>query len=455
MHRARGGILAKGLAVTVLVVALVELLSSSTPPVRKVVLITIDTLRADRLGAYGYTRRPTTPNLDVWAETAVVFENAFAQAPWTVPSLGSLFAGRYPVEVGVYTNRGGISPDLATLPELFQRRGFRTASFNTHVLLVNKSGGFRRGFDEVYPPRLRPAKRAEHKIPWAETEPHLMRWLDKNATSERFFVWIHSMDPHAPPTVGNSYLGKPGWNDYDAEVRWVDAAVGRVLGKLDALGVRDETLVVLTADHGESLGERKVRGHQDVMYDEVLRVPLIVQLPGRKDPLRVSEPVELVDVFSTIADLADLVVPRVTRGESLVPLIDGRSKERDKPYLFHSRYHFENGHHELVVRDRNWKLLLRTAPRPRPKGAKRGFVERERPGHLLEPPAESKELYRWSADPGERINFVGKEGAEGQRLTDVLAAWWTVVGAPPDEPQQAAPELDTASLEALRALGYE
>src|SRR5215468_2998905 len=130
---------------------------------RQVVLITIDTLRADRLGLYGYTQQPTSPNLDAWAHDTVVFDHAMAPAPWTIPSLGALHTGRYPAEVGSYTNADGIHTDFTTLAELFHDRGYATASFNTHALLIGARGGFRQGFDTVYPEKATPIVKGEHK----------------------------------------------------------------------------------------------------------------------------------------------------------------------------------------------------------------------------------------------------------------------------------------------------
>lgn len=422
----------------------------STPRFDKVVLVTIDTLRARQLGCYGYDR-PTSPNIDAWAKNAVLFENNIVQAPWTVPSLGSLFTGHYPVEVGVYTNRGGISPDLMTLPQLFKRYGFRTASFNTHVLLVNKSGGFRRGFDDVFPDTVKPARINEHKIPWSNTEPYLMQWLDEHAR-ERFFIWIHSMDPHGPPTIGNPYLGREGWKAYDGEVRWVDEAFGRILAKLEEVGIRDQVLLVFAADHGEAFGEHGLSGHQDVMYDEVLNGPLIIQYPGMGRTGRVAEPVELLDVFPTIAELAGLTVPPETRGESLVPLIEGRRRERKHSHLFSARYHFLDEHHQLAARDRQWKLLVRVRDRNVEHPKNPTVRDRRTPIWQLDGDGDRPELYHLTTDRLEKTNVAAQHPEQVQELRRALADWQEQIGF---VSRRQAPELDQRSREALRALGYE
>lgn len=416
----------------------------------KIVLITIDTLRARQLGCYGYDR-PTSPNIDAWAKTAVLFENTVVQAPWTVPSLGSLFTGHYPIEAGVYTNRGGISPDLMTLPQLFKRHGFRTASFNTHLLLVNKSGGFRRGFDDVFPATVKPAKINEHKIPWSNTEPYLMQWLGEHK-HEPFFIWIHSMDPHGPPTVGNPYLSRQGWKAYDGEVRWVDEAFGRIVAKLEEVGIRDEVLLIFSADHGEAFGEHGISGHQDVMYDEVLNAPLIVQYPGMGRTGRVSEPVELLDVFPTIVELAGLTAPRGTRGESLVPLIEGRRKERQRSHLFSARYHFMDDHHQLAARDREWKLLIRVPDRNKGRPKNPNVRDRRQPMWRLDGNNDRLELYHLTTDRLEKTNVATKHPKEVQALSRALTDWQGELSL---ASRRQAPELDQRSREALRALGYE
>jgi arylsulfatase A-like enzyme len=418
----------------------------------KVVLITIDTLRRGRLGCYGYHKKPTSPHLDAWAKEAVVFDRAVAQAPWTIPSLGSLFTGRYPVEVGTYTNSGAIRPEFVTLPQLFRQHGFVTASFNTHALLVNERDGFRRGFDEVFPPHVKPAKPNQHKIPFGETEPYLLPWLQQHA-HERFFIWIHDMDPHAPPTVDNPYLTQPGWKGYDGEVRWVDESIARIRESLEELSIWDQSLLIFTADHGEAFGEHKLAGHQDVMYDEVLQVPLIIQYAGMPGPKRVGALVELLDLFPTIAELAGLPVPPGTYGESLVPLIEGRRERREKQELISTRYHFGDRHHEFAIRDPEWKLLAKTPDQDPNPPEDRFAREQQRPRWGLDAPGTRFELYQLRLDPGETVNRFAEEPAVALRLERALSAWRSTVLSS-QGPAHPLPTVDAATEEALRALGY-
>lgn len=406
----------------------------------QVVVISIDTLRADRLGTYGYTARPTSPNLDALARQSVVFEHAYTAAPWTVPALAALLTGRYPVEVGAYTNSDVLADDATTLAELFRGAGYATATFNTHALLVTERAGFRQGFDVVAPEQLAPLEEGEHKASFAAVEADLMGWLAAHAR-QPFFVWIHDMSPHLPPTAGNPHLSQPGWTRYDAEVRHSDDLIGRVLRRLAELGIGENLLIIVTADHGEAFGdEHGLTGHQDVMYDEVLRVPLIVGAP-RFDPRRVTTPVELIDLFPTVAALARLPLPADVRGESLVPLLDGEQPVRRRAEAFHMRFWFEDDeHHWLAVRDREWKLLAKM----------RDIGRDDRPGWNVDDPATYLELYRFTDDPGELTDLYEQHPDQVQRLTDLLRAWTASLTAAPPRPT-----VDDATREHLRALGYE
>jgi arylsulfatase A-like enzyme len=271
-----------------------------------------------------------------------------------------------------------------------------------------------------------------------------MEWLAAHR-DQPFFAWIHDMSPHLPPTEGNPYLGSPRWSRYDAEVRFMDELVGRIFGALDDLGFGDQLLVVFTADHGEAFGdEHGLLGHQDVMYDEVLRVPLIVKYAGMGAPRRIAAPVELIDLFATIVELAGLPPQPGTESESLVPLISGARPTRTKPLAFHARYFFEDGTHWLAVRDREWKLLARTPELGNPD-------ERKAPRWRLDEEDDTYfELYRIADDPAEQHDLYEQHPEQITRLSKLLAGWGTTQHQGPRRP-----EIDDATREQLRALGYD
>jgi arylsulfatase A-like enzyme len=413
------------------------------PQVSKVVLLSIDALRADRLGCYGYPR-DTSPHLDALAKESLLFEKAFSQAPWTGPSMSSVFTGHYPIETGMYRNRDRLDPQFPMLAELFQEKGFRTASLNTHSLLLGPFAGFLRGFDYA-------SERQPLKVPYTQIEPDVMRWLDENAQSN-FFLWIHNMDPHTPATEGNTYREGTEFRGYDAEVKWVDDAVGRLVDKLKALGIWDEVLFIFTADHGEAFGDHQNFGHQNVMYDEVLRVPLLIHYPGMKRTGKIGETVELLDLFATIGDFTGLEIPAGSRSESLLPIAEGHAEQRRKTYAFSSRYYFEAGYHELAVRDRAWKLIAKVdGVRDGPEGP----LARP-PQWDINSPATKLELYKIAQDPGEKNNLIGGAAPTDvvDRLRGTLIAWQKLV-TPGGAGQRPAVEPDAATLELLRALGYE
>ena len=452
-----------GMVVRGVLVAFAAFLAACEPavaepkPIRKVVLITIDTLRADRLSSYGY-KRPTSPHIDALARRGVLFERAMAQAPWTGPSMASVLTGLYPAETGVLTNNSMLYravrkyESLETLPKVFAAAGIPSAWFNTNPVLMWNKVGFRGGFSRVVP-----SAAPKDKIPYSRVESSALDWLDQHADGD-FFLWIHNMDPHAPPTEGNPYFKDKKWRVYDAEIRLVDDAIGRLLEKLEDLGISEEVLLIFTADHGEAFSEHMLPGHQNVIYDEVLHVPLIIRYPGMGEPRRLSEPVELVDLYRTIADLADLPVAKGVRGESLVPLIKGQRIQRNRRYSFHSRYYVDKvALHYLAVRDAEHKLIVRV-----PYGEREG--RRRHDGHLprwqLRRPGTSIELYNYATDKREKVNliFFGGESSVVERLTAELLRWRDGLGARTRkvvEEQPEAAKVDDAALETLRKLGYE
>jgi len=427
-------------------------------PIQKIILMSIDALRADRLGCYGYQKAETSPTLDAWAPQAVLFEHAYAQAPWTIPSLGSLMSGRYAREVGAYTNSiGDIDSSVETLAERLRRAGYQTGFFNTNPILLRP--GVDRGFDLIAPPKT------GSKIPYIAVEPQVMEWLEKNA-GNKFFLWIHDMDTHAPPTEGNPYRGQPGWNAYDAEVRWVDEALRRLFAKLDALGIRDQALFIFTADHGEAFDEHHMSGHQNVIYDEVLHVPLIVQYPGMVRAGRVAVPVRLLDANPTIAELAGLPGQPGSRGKSVVPLMAShwfsRPRHAEHPYIFSARYYFETdqidatsgkvltkrGTHQLAVHDRQWKLIAKVQGTQGPP--ERLYLQ---PDWDTSSTARTDyELYDLATDPLEQHDVFAANSAVATRLQKALAAFKLLTS---DGPNNIRITIDPAIHEAMHALGYD
>lgn len=437
------------MAVAVAAVAAVMILDPALvrgggKPIRKIVLISIDTLRADRLGCYGYAK-PTSPNIDALAKEGLLFERAMAPAPWTAPSMAAMITGRYPYETGVYTNQNSLPPKLGALAATLAEAGLATAWFNTNPVLMLGTTQFGEGFQHVGP-----SPKPSAKVPYSKVEPEVLAWLDEKAAGD-FFLWVHSMDPHSPPTEGNPYHKDKSWHVYDAEIRLVDDAMGRLFDKLKALGVWDETLIVFTSDHGEAFSEHMLPGHQNVIYDEVLHIPLIIRYPGMANVGRTVEPVELLDLYRTIAELAHVEVPAGVRGESLVPILEKRAGERERDYLFHSRYYMDQlGLHYLAVRDREYKLIARV---PFEADANKRLVQQV-PKWSLDKPGTTLELYKYSEDPRERLNLIfnGADPAVAERLRQQLLEWRDEMAG--KEQEETEVELDEQTRDTLRKLGY-
>jgi arylsulfatase A-like enzyme len=271
----------------------------ATPPVRDVLLITIDTLRADSVGAYG-AANAQTPALDGLARDGARFERAWAPAPITLPSHASLLSGRYPTAHGSRHNGMAVSASIPTLATALNDAGFATAAF-VSAFPLDRRFGLARGFD-VYDDELPRTTdgRPLNERPGAQTVDRAIEWLRARSES-RLFLWVHLFDPHAPygtPDAGTSVQAR-----YAQEVTAADREVGRLLS---ALGDRAaSTLVVATADHGEAFGEHGETGHSIFVYDTTLRVPLVLRGPGIPPGRVVADDVSLVDVPPTLGRSLD------------------------------------------------------------------------------------------------------------------------------------------------------
>src|SRR5947208_5051882 len=277
----------------------------SGKPAQNVVLITIDTLRADHVGAYGWTRA-RTPTLDALAREGVVFDRAYAAAPITLASHASILTGRYPPGHGSRDNGIRVSATVATLATELRARGFSTAAF-VAAFPLDHQFGLDRGFD-VYGDRLghEPDGRPANERPASQVIDDAVAWLrlhaarlppDRPAPPARpFFLWVHVFEPHAP--YGRPDTGRPAIDRYDDEIATVDREIGRLVKVLGPAA--NDTLIVAAGDHGEAFGEHGEFAHSIFVYDTTLRVPLIVKIAGGRAGRRVGDPVSLVDVAPTV-----------------------------------------------------------------------------------------------------------------------------------------------------------
>ncbi|HSQ79239.1 MAG TPA: sulfatase-like hydrolase/transferase [Candidatus Bathyarchaeia archaeon] len=386
-----------------------------------VLLITIDTLRADRLSCYDKGRGPT-PVLDGLAARGVLFERAFAHNPTTLPSHANILSGLTPLAHGVSENSKSVFPaGLPTMASDLKAAGFATGAF-IGAFPLDSRFGLDRGFDvydDAFGAEAGLAGEFKERRA-AEVVAAASAWIARQ--SGPWFCWIHLWDPHAPYAPPEPFLGRFRQDPYAGEVAYVDAEIGVLLGELAALHLTDRTLVVLTADHGEALGEHGELTHSFFAYNSTLHVPLIIAGPGvaaRRVPANVAH----IDVWPTVRDLVGLGPRPGLQGRSLAGLMK-TGKAEDRPIYFESMEPFFD------------------------KGCApvRGFV-RGRTKFIDTP---IPEVYDLAADFGETKNLAGKAGLG--RLRQDLAALEKALSSP--TARQSGRVADAPTLERLRSLGY-
>ncbi len=302
----------------------------SVPEGASVLLVTLDTLRADVLGCYGHPKS-LTPNLDRIAAEGARFSRAYTVTPLTIPAHSSIFTGMLPPRHGVRDNGDMFLDEGATtLAELMKGRGYATmASVGAEV--TSHHWGFAQGFDAFFDDMGE--SREEEQNRWRverrgdEVLEDAYGWLAEHAAGEEpFFGWIHLFDPHAPYVAPEPFRSREAARPYMAEVAYTDHLIGELLERLDSLGRLDDTWLVITGDHGEGLGSHGEQMHGVLLYDATTRVPMMIRPPGGLEQgLVVDQPVSIVDLLPTIAGIAGFEVPDSVDGIDLLPRIQGRA----------------------------------------------------------------------------------------------------------------------------------
>ena len=436
-----------------------------TKPVN-VLLITLDTLRADYLGCYGNTWIKT-PTLDAVAREAVVFEQAISQAPSTTPSHASIMTSTYPFDHGAENGRP-IRPGLVTLADLLSAAGYETIAFTSATTTRSINSGLDQGFGRY----------VDSLIPWSEWFSHdefqnlilfyllgvaqrstipgevvsrrAVHWLDHRDPHRPFFCWLHYFDPHAPYGSPQPFAGmydatltddrpmRAQRRAYAEDVSYTDAQVATVLRKMRDLGAYDRSLIVITSDHGEAFGERHGEtvevGHGRYLYDTTQHVPLIVKPPVRTPPARVGDQVELIDLAPTIADVLGLNIPDAFTGVSFKALLSGAPRD-------HSRA------------ARSFNVTRRTGGGPARRALYVQQLSQRVPPYkyITIPRTGLSELYDLSRDPAESRNIVTRLPEVAQRIHDELVRYWQSSRDPTVHP---GVRLAPALVKQLQTLGY-
>ncbi len=407
------------------------------PP--NIILITLDTTRADRMGFLG-SKRGLTPNLDALAKQGVVFTRAYAQVPLTTPSHAALLTGTYPQFNHVEVLRDPLATNLPYLPELLRLQGYQTAAFIGSMILDPTSGapGFDRGFD-VYDAQFHLARPGEYRYHSEERRAEdvagrALAWISQNSTGQKttgdprkpFFVWLHFFDAHDPYDPPKLFKDRYKSAPYDGEIAYTDSVVGHVMEVLKRRGLFENSVIAIAADHGEAFGEHGETRHGLLLYDETIHVPLLLKLPTEEFAgKRIDEKVALADVAPTLLQAANVPVPSTMQARSLFTLMDVHSRnETERAVYSETEYaHRTLGWSEL----RSWRA-----------------------GKYLYVHAPKQELYDQTVDPGALKNIAPTSKAVADTLDAQMSSFRHETTG--DGVEQT--KIDPAQAESLHALGY-
>lgn len=389
-----------------------------------VVLISLDTTRADHFSCYGFPER-TTPHIDEVAENAVRFEHVVSPVPITLPAHSSMLTGTIPPFHGVHHNIGyKLGAENITLAEILKGQGFQTAAIIGAIVLDRKMG-LDQGFDlyndqfgELHRNRFGRERKADEGTRAA------IDWLEKSS-EEKSFLFLHYYDPHVEYAPPEPFASAFSDNPYAGEIAYTDDCIGQVIGKLKELGIYDSTLLIITADHGEMLGEHGEDEHTYFIYEAAIRVPMIIKVPGQDNPLTIAEPVGLVDIVPTVCSLLDIELPGPVQGMDLSGFLRGEVPGQYERHIYaESTGPARIGVSSLMsISTGRWKYIQ--APRA--------------------------ELYDVYADPGEARNLLADEKQRARILEDKLKQ---ILEHSVRRDQDSSIELDAESIRKLESLGY-
>jgi arylsulfatase A-like enzyme/Tfp pilus assembly protein PilF len=402
-----------------------------------VVLITLDTTRADALGSYGQ-RRPITPNLDRLAAEGTQFLQCVSSAPSTLPSHATLFTGRHPFVHGLRSNAGYVlAEDNTTLAEVLSAHDYRTsAEIASRVIGSHTRLG--QGFDRYHDLEFEDIQRKTIQVRDGEEKKEVevdereadditrfgLQFIKENR-SEKFFLWLHYFDAHQPYSPPGRFYGTSSESPYHGEIQYIDEQIGRIMKQIIGLGLEERTLVVVTADHGESMGEHDELTHVYFVYDATMRVPLLLWGATVPGGLKVESLVRTVDVAPTILDMLKLPPLEAVQGTSLLPLMNGESLDLElvgygesiEPYIVFGTSVLR------FVRKGKWKYIHKVNP----------------------------ELFDLTSDPGELENLSTVHPEVVERLRTELSV---LIERAPQQASGALTAIDPATAAQLEALGY-
>jgi arylsulfatase A-like enzyme/cytochrome c-type biogenesis protein CcmH/NrfG len=402
--------------------------NDSTPEIRNIILISIDTCRADYLSCYGYPQE-TTPNIDAFAGNATLFKNVVSPVPITLPAHSSMLTGTIPPFHGVHNNiLFKLAPSNQTLPEILKLNGFNTSAI-VSAFVLDKQFGLAQGFDTYHDT----FKKIQYN-PFGnerkgdETTQVALDWLEKNKDN-RSFLMLHYFDPHIDYAPPEPFASKFADNLYAGEIAFTDHCIGRFIRKLKELQMYDSTLLIIAGDHGEMLGEHGEEEQSYFIYESAIKVPLIVKLPGQKKAATVTQPVGLVDIVPTLCSILNIDIPAQVQGEDITALLQGGASDTYERFLYS----------ESLTPTRLGAGPLMSISTGRWK-----YIQAKRP-----------ELYDITTDPQEQKNLIERESQRAHIIEDKLR---DKLREKLEQSVRKDPDsrlaLDAESIRRLESLGY-
>ena len=391
---------------------------SSVPDIRHVVLISLDTCRADYLSCYGYAR-PTTPHIDALARQGYLFRHTMTPIPITLPAHTSMLTGTIPPHHRKHENRDvHFDPSHVTLAALLKSKGYRTGAFVGSQIL-NGHFGLNRGFD-TYDDRFNQRERRAEEVNCAA-----FAWLEKQKDNP-VFLFLHYYDPHDDYDPPEPFATTFKENPYAGEIAYTDHCIGEVIAKLKSLDMYESSLIIVTGDHGEMLGEHGENTHMYFIYQSAMKVPLVYKLPGSNAAHKIDDLASIIDIVPTVCDLVDINPPAGIQGKNLASYFSDKPPQPEDRHLYcESLYPTKYEANSLLgLVSKRWKYIQTTRP----------------------------ELYDLQEDPGEQTNLVETQPHRARILKDRLAQILEQT-VRQKEGREDAP-LDAEILHHLRSLGY-
>jgi len=412
-----------------------------------IVIITIDTLRADHMGSYGYHKN-TSPHIDRLLSSGVRFTNARTIEPLTAPSLCSMITGLYPHEHGASRNGLPLFPNLVSVTKLLKLSGYATAGFVANWTLRNKLTGLAEHFtdyEEVFT-RKRWFGLFLSESDATDVTNRAIKWLGNRNSEEPFFMWVHYVEPHAPyrfkksvaAQVGLAGKSNPNKRErYDTEIAFVDRSIGHFLEKLNGYSEPENTIVIFASDHGESLGEHNYWGHGRHLYEPTLHIPMGIVWQGKLAPGEENAPATLLDIPSTLLGLIGKPVPPTFKGVDWAPIFQNQQKaDLDRITYYQA--------HKGAVQTKSGIE----------KGRQRGLLEvailQNGRKEIFQVKGMDRLLFDLPTDPAETKNL----SAKGEDLSEKLKQWALDVEKGLNLAKDRQNNLDQSDIEMLRSLGY-